>query len=90
MPLFGETFIPYTLEQLSAAPVYKTKYEHIHDCAMRVCTLDSDAMQPAIMEYIIENETNVPAFLLNDVPMYVAGYMRREQELCYTPNMDGS
>lgn len=41
---------------------------------MRVLAMDDDIAQGHIMEYILENKTGCPLFLLNDVPMYARGY----------------
>lgn len=73
-PQPGEVFIPLSLEALK--PQRFDKMQHIHRCAMINHDTSEAELQGRVMDYIIANETEVPAFLLNDVPIYLAGYKR--------------
>lgn len=74
--LEGEIFIPLSLAELAQPPRHERCLEHIHTCAMIVQNMQPHEAQGVILDYIIANESKVPLFMLNDVPMYVAGYLR--------------
>lgn len=78
-PQPGEWFHALPLEDLSDERQTRER-QHIHTCAMLCLDCDEEAAQGRIMDYIIANERAVPIFMLNDVPMYLAGYKRAKAD----------
>lgn len=89
-PQPGEVFIALPLEQLqekiNEIPTWKeqsrerfTKQQHIHRCAMINLETNGDELQGRVIDYILAND-NVPLFMLNDVPQYLAGYRKAKSE----------
>lgn len=72
----GNSFVVFVVE----APKQRfTREQHIHRCVMINLETSDDELQGRIMDYIIAND-DVPPFLLNDVPMYLAGYRKAKSE----------
>lgn len=70
-PWPGEVFVALPLEALRERKI--TKPEHIHECAMLCLDCAEDEAQHIILDYMLANPT-VPLFMLDKVPMYVAGW----------------
>lgn len=82
-PQPGEVFEAWPLETLlilSKPRESFTPSQHIHRCAMINLETPEDELQGRILDYILAN-ASVPLFMLNDVPMYLAGYLKAKGEI---------